>query len=833
MIDSIGQPKIVDFGIARLTEDTDGVTQQTNVGQVIGSIGSMSPEQLAGDRDAVDTRTDVYALGVMLYRILTGRAPHDLTGMSIPEAARVVAEQEPTPLSSIDPALRGDLTVIAAKSLERDIDQRYDSAAALGEDLRRTLRDEPIAARPQAQWYRLRKFVQRNRALVWSSGVGLALLIVASGASIWFGLDAIHARQREQVASYKAAISAAAAAVRDGDARLAREFLASAPVRLRGWEWWHFRHATDMSHRVGDRPDPRRDAIADYLYGASWLSPDGSTLHVAGHYLDHAHTFESYDTVSMRLLHSWSAPAAERCLGFIEDRTSLVLFDSEVGTYVERDVASGRELDRWDAPSQHANPLGSYDDLPGDPSERTAWLKVAIQSQDSRPLPGTFTAQRMEWVPWIGQDAAVQSAHPGANEAVLLTSPEGNSRTQFSPDGTSVAIATLDRRVILFDAQTGERVWEHTDAHDDAPMSTAFSPDGSLLATAGQDRLIKFWDVADGEPAGQLMGHDHTVVAMCFAQDGNTLFSADDASIRMWRVDDATDPNVIVRHSTFAGGVHLSPDGSTLVSRVTRLNRTATRREIKVTDVRSDRPPRMLPLPPDLAAIVDLVFIDPVRIAVLAATHSPVNNMPSTKEVFVMEFASGRVIKALDLGRIQARAMLRRSDVLTVMATPIVEIDLTTMAIRAPTPGVQSNEPWLRAVPNAEWIGDDGSVIHDFGIRGRCSVVDRARGRAFLASSDHLYVLDLSSGQRSATIGPLEYEIRSLAILPDGSRLFGGCDDTTIRVWDPDTLKLVAVLRGHRDTINDLAISEDGTTLYSASDDYTVRAWRSPDPPGD
>ena len=113
LVDESGQPKILDFGVARATDsDVQATTLRTDVGQLIGTISYMSPEQIEGDPDALDTRSDVYALGVICYRLLTGRLPHDLGNKVIHEAARVICDDDPTPMSSVNRIFRGDVATI-------------------------------------------------------------------------------------------------------------------------------------------------------------------------------------------------------------------------------------------------------------------------------------------------------------------------------------------------------------------------------------------------------------------------------------------------------------------------------------------------------------------------------------------------------------------------------------------------------------------------------------------------------------------------------------------------------------------------------------------------
>jgi tetratricopeptide (TPR) repeat protein/predicted Ser/Thr protein kinase len=179
LVDEGGQPKVLDFGIAHATaEDLRARTLVTGLGEVLGTLPYMSPEQLAGTGEA-DARSDVYALGVIGYELLSGRLPIDLRGKSLPEAAQMIREDEPPLLGSLARGLRGDLETIFAKALEKERDRRYASALALAADLERWLREQPIEARPPSTMYQLSKFARRNRVLV--GGVVAVFLTLVLG----------------------------------------------------------------------------------------------------------------------------------------------------------------------------------------------------------------------------------------------------------------------------------------------------------------------------------------------------------------------------------------------------------------------------------------------------------------------------------------------------------------------------------------------------------------------------------------------------------------------------------------------------------------------------
>ena len=145
LVEETGQPKVLDFGVARATgADLLTMTGLTQAGQLIGTPDYMSPEQVGADPAAIDHRTDVYALGVILFELAAHRLPYQLENRPLAETARLIQEQDPPRLGSINPELRGDVETIVAKALEKDPARRYRSAADLAADLRHWLNHEPI-----------------------------------------------------------------------------------------------------------------------------------------------------------------------------------------------------------------------------------------------------------------------------------------------------------------------------------------------------------------------------------------------------------------------------------------------------------------------------------------------------------------------------------------------------------------------------------------------------------------------------------------------------------------------------------------------------------------
>lgn len=199
LIDSAGEPRILDFGIAKLTED-DGydLTGGTSTGQLLGTLPYMSPEQVSGDPTAVDTRSDIYSLGVVGYELLAGRLPYDLDPRDFFGAAKVIRDDTGTRLGQHSSQYRGDLDIIFGRALEKEPDRRYSSAKSFADDLNRYLNDEPIEARPPSRSYQARKFVRRHRVLVASAATVFVTLVVALGVSVAFLREARDQKQRAE-----------------------------------------------------------------------------------------------------------------------------------------------------------------------------------------------------------------------------------------------------------------------------------------------------------------------------------------------------------------------------------------------------------------------------------------------------------------------------------------------------------------------------------------------------------------------------------------------------------------------------------------------------------
>jgi len=243
LVDSNGRVRVIDFGVARATgADMQQAKAQTRVGQIIGTVHYMSPEQFDADPHDIDTRSDVYALGVVLYQLLAGELPYDVTTDSIFDIATEVREGRLRQLGSHDKRLGGELEAVVHKALKKDRESRYQSAFGLSQDIRRYLAGEAVTARPPGFSYQLRVFARRNKALIGMVSAAFVLLVagIIITTSLLVRVDA--ERRRAESESQKAtagrefltAVLASAVPHGYGDTTTVADVLDSASEKIAG-----------------------------------------------------------------------------------------------------------------------------------------------------------------------------------------------------------------------------------------------------------------------------------------------------------------------------------------------------------------------------------------------------------------------------------------------------------------------------------------------------------------------------------------------------------------------------------------------------------------------
>jgi WD40 repeat protein/serine/threonine protein kinase len=797
--------KITDFGLARPLQGDAGLTK---TGVIVGTPGYMAPEQASGTNALVGPAADVFALGVMLYELLTGQRPFQ--GDSALEVLRAVTSAEPTRPRRLQPSMPRDLEAVVLKCLEKEPGRRYPLALELAEDLRRFLDHKPVQARGASVVGRLGRWARRNRGVAAALCVIALLLISVAIASSIAALRFERLADEREVARTEA-VSAATKAVaeknradREADAAWRNQYIAHMNRVESDWEHGNIFRILDTlafyREPPPDRPDVRgwewyyQDRLCHQEvrtlrgHAALAFSPDGKRLASA-----------SGDGRTVKV---WDASTGQEILSlkgvtnvaFSPDgkRLASASYDSTVRLW---DAASGQELRALKGHTGVVSSVAFSPDgtrLASCGADQTVRLWDAASGQELRTLKGHTGAQGVAFSPdgillasaANGEPVKVWDAVRGQELRALKGHNDGANGVAFSPDGTLLASANWDGTVSVWDTVRGQEL-RTLKGHTGQIWSVAFSPDGTLLASAGIDKTVRLWDAASGQELRTLKGHTLAATSVVFCPDGAHLASAsDDGTVKVWAAASSQECRTLKGHTSPVLVVAFSPDGTLLASAGIDMT-------VRLWDAASGQELRALK---GHTGLVNGVAFSPDGTRLASCSFD--------QTVKVWDAASGRELRTLKghTGLVNGVAF-----------SP----DGTRLASCGADQTVRL------------WDAASGQELRTLkGHTGAQGVAFSPNGtRLASCDGDIVKVWDAASGQELRTLKGHTSPVLGVAFSPDGKRLVSGSWDQTVKVWDAASGQELRTLKGHTGLVNGVAFSPDGTRLASCSFDQTVKVW--------
>ncbi len=837
LVDSSGQPKLIDFGVARATEaDLTIATLQTDAGQIVGTLRYMSPEQCTGDVAKIDTRSDVYALGVVLFELLSGQLPYDMTAVTPFDIPRVIRDVEPRTLSGVDRALRGDVETIVLRALEKNRGRRYQSAADLGEDIRRYLAGEPIMARRDSGWYVFRKTLLRHKVSV---GVATAFLFLTLASAIGLGIlyreadaDRTLAENRAEAlrrSGYFNTIALAQNALQDENTVQLTELLRECPNDLRGWEWRYLKRLSDTSTRTlrghekvvfGLAFSPLEPSLASGSFDGTiriWDATTGAVLRtLTGH--DGWATAPCFSPDGLQL-----AAAGD-------GRRSLRIWDVQTGAVLRTLTGhSDRGVNCSYSPDGARIATASFDG--------TIKLWNVQTGDELRTLRG-HEKSRIE-VAWLpdgqrivsgGWDATVRIWDAASGEMLhVLGHDDRVVDIAIHPDGTKIASSSWDNTIRVWEV-AGGALLRTIDCGTASPNAIAFSPEGDRL-TAGIDLSLKTWRWETGHIETTRLGHTDTVRCVAYSHDGHWIVTASgDKTLKVWNAQPREDPLVLRGHRHMVRGAVVSNDGQRIIS----AGRDGT---IRIWDARSGAELRVfgsragemrgLALSPDESRIATAGLDEgTVRIwdastgettmslrghenGVYGVAYSPMDRLVASiggdETVQIRDVETGDVLRTLKTGhRRGAGALAFSPDGRHIVTAGPDDVAMI-------------------------WEVDTGRLIRKLvGQSGTLAAAAFSSDGQLIATGSNDKTIGLwatATGKLLHTLKGHKGIVQSAAFSPDGRRIVSGGFDQLIKMWEVTSGKLVLTFVGHKGGVPDVAFSPDGQWFVSASNDHTLRIW--------
>jgi len=863
---SPGCPKVIDFGIAKATTDqrlTDK-TVFTAFEQFIGTPAYMSPEQAMMTNLDVDTRTDIYALGVLLYELLTGTTPFDakdLMSAGLDAMRRIIHEQEPerpsTRLSTmleadltavakhrhsepakLGPLLRGDLDWIVMKALEKDRTRRYETASGLAMDVQRHLANEPITARPPGAAYRFQKMIRRNKLICAAVAAITMALVTGLVLSAWQAVRATKAealaQDQRKLAGRNADEANAQRAVAEIEtqkakeegrraneqATLARRRLYAAQINLAFQSWEAGNIARTLELLEGQRPKFDQEDLRTFewyhLYGLCQAN-HRVTLH--GHrktintltFSPDGKTLASSSDGNVKI---WDVATGDEKLAlkqrgirsgmaFSPDGRILVVGGFGGGVKI-CDVTTGKEL-----------PVNLPD---------ASVQKAAVFSPDGMTLVGGGYGMIKLWDTATWREKASLKVKEG-EEGSLAMSPDGKKLASAGWEGDRVKLWDLTvHPPLLIREFTGR-------------MAVAFSPDSKSLVAAQRDGQVKVYEVATGNLQADRSDRLGTVYTVAFSPDGKSVAcGAQNRCAKIWNL--ATGEEQIYAHLGPVSSVAFSPDGNTFASgsedgiiKLWDLARSPS--AVSFPTVKGLHSPAFSPDGTTLAFTGPKASIQLFELATGKISSIPAREQQSAWLTFAPD---GKTLAQLASGGPSSTVETRLN---TEVRFYNVRSGQEVAAFKVPnfdfSPDGKTFATANANPPTFAQVWDLATMRPRVRLKnipeGRMTVLTFSPDGKMLAAGGQfgcVKIWDPASGEDRAIVQEnisAPHWLGWLRFAPDSKLLAVGNWDGTVKLWDVGAGQWRASLRGHTAPVNSMAFFPDGRTLVTSSQDRTLKFW--------